>query len=231
MSSAKILLKGFQSFDSREILYGHLERISMSGLISTSVVDLIREMLLFARNIFCDQHATCANHHEIVAAATAIQVTGRRGRLRFLISEDTLCYLLEHGFNVPNISRIMGVSVSTIRMIGIRISNMYSTISDSDLDVKIREIKEYFPNHGSRMLQGQLNVRGMHVQRFWIRESLRRTDPFGCMLRWFNTIQRRAYSVPHSQWLWHIDGNHKLIRFVRIWYYKCITMWIDACKL
>ena len=60
--------------DSGEILYGHLERISMSGLISTSVVDLIREMLLIARNI-CDQHATCANHHGIVAAATAIQVT------------------------------------------------------------------------------------------------------------------------------------------------------------
>lgn len=221
--------------DSGEILYGHLERISMSGLISTSVVDLIREMLLIARNIFCDQHATCANHHGIVAAATPIQVTGRRGRPRFLISEDTLCYLLEHGFNVPNISRMVGVSVSTIRRrmteLGIRISNMYSTISDNELDAKIREIKEYFPNHGSRMLQGQLNVQGIHVQRFRIRESLRRTDPFGCMLRWFNTIQRRAYSVPHSQWLWHIDGNHKLIRFVHIWYYKFITMCMDACKL
>ena len=62
----------------------------MSGLISTSVVDLIGEMLLIARNKFCDQHATCANHHGIVAAATAIQVTGRRGRPKFLISEDTL---------------------------------------------------------------------------------------------------------------------------------------------
>ena len=63
--------------DSGEILYGHLERISTSGLISTSVVDSIREMLLIARNIFCDQHATCANHHGVVAAATPIQVTGR----------------------------------------------------------------------------------------------------------------------------------------------------------
>lgn len=38
--------------------------------------------------------------------------------------------------------------------LGICISNMYSTISDNDLDAKVREIKEYFPNHGSRMLQG-----------------------------------------------------------------------------
>ena len=98
---------------------------------------------------------------------------------------------------------LWGVSVSTIRRmteIGIRISNMYSTISDNDLDAKVREIKEYFPNHGSRMLQGLLNVQGIRVRRFRIRESLR-TDPFDCMLTWFNTIQRRAYSVPHSQWL------------------------------
>ena len=104
---------------------------------------------------------------------------------------------------------------------------MYSTISDNDLDAKVREIKEYIPNHGSRMFQGLLNVQGI---RFRIRENPRRTDPFDCMLRWFNTIQRRAHSVPHSQLLWHIDGNHK-IRFVRVCYYKCIIMCMDACKL
>ena len=42
--------------DSGVILYGHLERISMSGLISTSVVDLIREMLLIARFMISMQH-------------------------------------------------------------------------------------------------------------------------------------------------------------------------------
>ena len=113
---------------------------------------------------------------------------------------------------------MMGVSVSTIRRrmadLDIRISDMYTTISDSDLDERVGQIKEYYPNHGSRMLQGQLKSQGIRVQRHRIRESLRRMDPLGCMLRWFNAVQRRSYSVPHSQWLWHIDGNHKLIRYV-----------------
>ena len=148
-------------------------------------------------------------------------MTGRRGRPRFLIAEDPLCYLLGHGFNVPTISRIMGVSVRR-RMadFDIRVSDMYVNISDNDLDEKVKEVKECYPYLGSRMLQGQLNLQGIRVQRCRIRESLRRIDPFGCMLRWFNTVQRRHYSVPHSQWLWHIDGNHKLIRFVCMHIFK-----------
>ena len=197
---------------SGEVLYGHLERLASSGMISTTIPDLIREILLIASGQ-CHRCTRSTNNHGI-----AVQMTGRRGRPRFLIAEDPLCYLLGHGFNVPTISRMMGVSVSTIRRrmadLDIRISDMYATISDSDLDEKVREIKEYYPNHGSRMLQGQLKSQGTRVQRHRIRESLRRIDPLGCMLRWFNTVQRRNYSVPHSQWLWHIDGNHKLIRFV-----------------
>ena len=197
---------------SGEILYGHLERLASSGTISTTVPDLIREILLIARDQ-CHQCIRSTNNHRI-----AVQMTGRRGRPRFLIAEDPLCYLLGHGFNVPTILRMMGVSVSTIRRrmaeLDIHISDMYTTISDSDLDEKIRVIKQFYPNHGSRMLQGQLKLQGIRIQRHRIRESLRRIDPLGCMLRWFNAIQRRNYSVPHSQWLWHIDGNHKLIRYV-----------------
>ncbi len=197
---------------SGEILYGHLERLASSGMMSAAIPELIREILLIVRDTMCNQFTASTSH------GIAVQVTGRRGRPRFLIAEDPLCYLLGHGFTVPIISRMMGVSVSTIRRrmadLDIRISDMYATISDNDLDEKVREVKEYYPNHGSRMLQGQLKSQGIRVQRHRIRESLRRIDPLGCTLRWFNTVQRRNYSVPHSQWLWHIDGNHKLIRFV-----------------
>ena len=37
--------------------------------------------------------------------------------------------------------------------------------------------------------------------------------PLATALRWNEAIYRRKYSVPASNSLWHIDGNHKLIRY------------------
>ena len=45
------------------------------------------------------------------------------------------------------------------------------------------------------------------------RESQRRVDPEGCVLRSLRSLRRRIYSVQGPQHLWHIDGNHKLIRY------------------
>ena len=195
-----------------ETLYGHLERIASSGLIDRSVPSLVREILLIVRDI-CE-------HGAVNSRCRAVQTTGRRGRPRFLITEESLSYLLENGFTVPDVSRMLGVSVSTVRRrmaeLDIRISDMYTVMSDVELDRIVKEIKEYYPHLGSRMLQGQLNLRGLYIQRCRIRDSVRRIDPVGSVLRWFNTVQRRTYSVPHSQWLWHIDGNHKLIRLVSL---------------
>jgi hypothetical protein len=45
---------------------------------------------------------------------------------------------------------------------------------------------------------------------------MQRVDPEGILLRALemNTIRRRQYSVAGPLSLWHIDGNHKLIRYV-----------------
>ena len=44
-----------------------------------------------------------------------------------------------------------------------------------------------------------------------IREA-QRIDPEGSVLRCLNALQRRVYKVAAPLSLWHIDGNHKLIR-------------------
>lgn len=51
------------------------------------------------------------------------------------------------------------------------------------------------------------------VQR--VRDSLRRVDPIGTEVRALanRTLRRRQYSVPAPNAMWHIDGNHKLIRY------------------
>ena len=47
-----------------------------------------------------------------------------------------------------------------------------------------------------------------------VREIQRQVDPAGSVLRQLRTINRRQYQVDGPGALWHIDGNHKLIRFV-----------------
>ena len=54
------------------------------------------------------------------------------------------------------------------------------------------------------------------VQQVRIGESMRRVDPEGVLLRalTIDTVNRRKYQVYAPLALWHIDGNHKLIRLV-----------------
>ena len=63
------------------------------------------------------------------------------------------------------------------------------------------------------MLKGYLRGKGLRVQWERIRQSLLRTDPSGVHQRWRESIRRRKYWVPGPLALWHIDGNHKLIRY------------------
>ena len=67
---------------------------------------------------------------------------------------------------------------------------------------------------------GFLRSKGHRVQRERIRASLLGTDPIGLFERWSQAVRRRKYNV-RSLSLWHIDGNHKLIRYVQ--YFEKIT--------
>ncbi|XP_078379310.1 uncharacterized protein LOC144662391 [Oculina patagonica] len=89
----------------------------------------------------------------------------------------------------------------------------YSDITDSALDEAVQKIQGQHPGVGIRMLKGHLKSQGLTLQRERIRQSLLRTDPTGVFQRWRDSIRRRVYSVPFPQALWHIDGNHKLIRW------------------
>ena len=49
---------------------------------------------------------------------------------------------------------------------------------------------------------------------------MQRVNPEGCLLssldlKTLNVLQRRKYQVYGPLALWHIDGNHKLIRYER----------------
>lgn len=88
----------------------------------------------------------------------------------------------------------------------------YSTIDDNQLDELTRQACDEHPGIGIRILKGFLLSKGFRVQRERIRLSLLRIDPIGIVQRWKSTVKRRQYNVKHPLSLWHIDGNHKLIR-------------------
>ena len=67
-----------------------------------------------------------------------------------------------------------------------------------------------------------------------IRSAMQRVNPEGCLLRsldlkTLNVLQRRKYQVYGPLALWHIDGNHKLIRYER-WVICCwaIKRWANV---
>lgn len=76
----------------------------------------------------------------------------------------------------------------------------------------VSSIKGNHPNAGEVMLQGHLQAQGINVRRRRIRNAIHDLDP-SAKTRKAPAIRRRVYSVPYPNYLWHLDGNHKLIRW------------------
>jgi hypothetical protein len=148
--------------------------------------------------------------------------SGNRGRPKFNITKEQLEFMLEYKFTVPQISKMLNVSTSTIARrlhhYGLSTSTLYARINDQELDSIISEIAAENVNCGYKRMQGFLVARGLQVQQRRVRCSMRRIDPEGVLGRTLqlNTVARRQYHVPSPLSLWHIDGNHKLIRYKKL---------------
>ena len=165
--------------------------------------------------------------------SAALITTGRPGRPRFAIAEDQLCNLLQVGFSVPHIAHLLATSVRTIRRrmeeFGLSVTAFYSSISNNDLDAIVSEILTQFPNSGYRMMAGHLRRHGLRVQQQRIWESLHRVAPASIAVRWNATLVQSIYSVTSPHALWHVDGNHKLIRHVVT--SSCVPLCWNASEL
>ena len=113
---------------------------------------------------------------------------------------------------------LLGVCVRTIERrlqhFGLSIRETYSNLTEEELDSTMQEILTALPNTGYKRMTGNMLSLGVRIQQRNIRESMRRVDPQGTLIRALeiNVIHRRNYSFPFPLALWHIDGNHKLIR-------------------
>ena len=125
---------------------------------------------------------------------------------------------INYGLSYNKIGEILGVSKLTVQ----RRVNQYGLrcIRFSDLtDVALEELVHQpilaeFPNTGIRRMKGFLSAHGINVQWERVRHALWIVDPEGILNRslYSTIVTRRKYFVPGPLALWHMDGNHKLIR-------------------
>jgi len=112
-----------------------------------------------------------------------------------------------------HIASMLGVSERTVqRRLSEFVIDSTGTLSDIDdltLDTTIHSLQMQFSNSGYRMMLGHLRARGQQTRG---RVSVQRIDPRRTVLRWFQITERRSYNVASPNALWHIDGNHKLVR-------------------
>ena len=130
------------------------------------------------------------------------------------------------GYNWAKIARRLDIPYSTLLFQRDRWDNFvdgarFTDISNNDLDAVISEMKTAQPNAGYRMVQGHLESIGIHVQIIRVQEAMRRVDGEGVQTRKKKAIKRRIYNVPGANWLWHLDGHHKLIRWKFV-FHGCI---------
>ncbi|KAL2096844.1 hypothetical protein ACEWY4_006051 [Coilia grayii] len=146
--------------------------------------------------------------------------SGGVGRPSFNLPVEAIKNYLLAGLTVREIaSHLLGVSERTVHRLmgehGIRVSDLNNTTTNEELDEMVRDIFSHHPNTGYKMMLGHLKARGIRVQRRRVQDSMHRVDPHGSGVRslQLHTVRRRRYSVPGPNSLWHIYGNHKLIRW------------------
>jgi AraC-like DNA-binding protein len=143
-----------------------------------------------------------------------------RGRPTFKIPLETLEFFLDNGFKVAEIARLTGVSKRTIERRlsenALSVRQSYSQMTDEELEGEVNTIVTDYPHVGYRTVSAFLRGKGHRVQEKRVRHAMRNVDSCGVLFRRLflstSRIQRRSYSVTAPQALWHIDGNHKLIR-------------------
>lgn len=206
-----------------ERMYSQLIYINGIGLVASVLTDEFLDMVRALLNIIV---SICEDpEQEVYGSNLTSVVSCRRGRPKYDLPEEQLVYFLDHGFTCTRISSMMGVSLRTVRRrmseYQLCVRDTYSTVSDMELKQLLREALDAFPNSGYRFVLAWLQQKGYRVQKHRVRHLLREVDPIGVTNRFFRSIRRRTYCVPSPQALWHIDGNHKLIRsglvYIHVW--------------
>ncbi|MGH0174935.1 UNVERIFIED_CONTAM: hypothetical protein FKN15_068250 [Acipenser sinensis] len=165
----------------------------------------IQELLTILENMYSSMLQLHSNYLSLTTPrvschSSCVLLThrsGRCGRPRFEISAEQINYCVSLGLSWQNIARCFGIS-RTLYCRRLRTGiepHEFSAVSDYQLDTVVSEILSQTPNAGETYVIGSLRSRGLHVQRWRIRQSLQHLDPVGRAFRRRRAIRRRAYNV------------------------------------
>lgn len=138
------------------------------------------------------------------------------GRPKLDVTREEIIHLKQLNYTWTKIAEILQISRQTLyrRLQEFGIDPcQFSPISESDLDDTLKDIKVSHPSSGEVIIQGHLLYRGIKVPRAKLRSAIHRVDHVNTMSRQTSVIRRRVYSTPYPNAVWHIDGNHKMIRW------------------
>ncbi|KAG9016296.1 hypothetical protein FRB90_003400 [Tulasnella sp. 427] len=131
----------------------------------------------------------------------------------FAVQSTSVTALPHRATLMPNISEHYGPSI-TVRTNPLQAAGRPAIAwSEEELDEAVLRLRVLYPRAGVSMLEGMLDRLGFHVPREAISGALVRLDPTGRVFERIR-IERRTYSVPGPNALWHHDGQHGLIRWL-----------------
>ena len=182
----------------------------------TTINEMIRNLRLMYVDLFRDMMKTNNRLAYLNFEPAPTEIFRGPGRPKYIISEEKLVFLKKLSFTWKNIATMLLVSRSTIcrgiNQLGLHEVTGYSNLTDEVLDNIINRFKQ---EHGisvrRSLVMGHLRSLGLRVQKRRITKVLLRIYPRNSNLKWKSIIQRRKYSVPSPNSLWHIDGHHSLI--------------------
>lgn len=139
--------------------------------------------------------------------------TGCRGRPSIDIPREPLEQYLKNNFTIE---KLLDFSVCVPRrIIEYQLHfEKHSSLTDAELDDVVSDVLKTIPRCGYWNMCGHLHPRGHKVQWDRIQDSMRRL----CLeeiLMWalqLMAVRCRTYFVQAPLSLWHINGNHKLMR-------------------
>ena len=136
------------------------------------------------------------------------------GRPKYHITAEQIDVLRSIGMSWTAIAKCLGVSAKTLsrRRQEYGITD-YTEIGEDELEWNVKDILQVTPFSGETYIQGALRSRGIHIQRWKIRDALQQVDPVNRAVRRRYTIRRRIYNVKKPNHLWHVDSNRKLIHW------------------
>ncbi|XP_029014862.1 uncharacterized protein LOC114860437 isoform X2 [Betta splendens] len=143
------------------------------------------------------------------------RTTGKHGCPKLCVSREHLQELIALDMTIPCISKILGLSVKTVKRRmeewGLRIKESYSSLTDDELDKLVSEIKQESKNMGIRAVRAHLRAQGHKLQQTRVLGSMRRVDRDGMVARNVSVRESRIISAPLL--LLEIDTNRKLMRY------------------